>query len=81
MQPTTTLPTSGRGRGKLPLLLHLLLRRLQRGVRAVFTVFPGGAFVLITIAHEIHSVRLHVVLPGFDLDDEIVGLALRGQSH
>ena len=30
--------------------------------------------------HEIHSVRLHIVLPGFYLDDDIVGLALEVES-
>ena len=47
----------------------------------MFTAFPVGAFVPLFIAHEIYTVRLHVALPGFYLKDNIVGLALRGQSH
>ena len=77
----------GVGRGKLPWVLQRprLLRRLRllrrQGVRAVFTAFPVGAFIPLFIAHEIYTVRLHVALPGFYLKDNIVGLALRGQSH
>ena len=73
----------GVGRGKLPWVLQRPRLRLLRrqGVRAVFTAFPVGAFVPLFIAHEIYTVCLHVALPGFYLKDNIVGLALRGQSH
>ena len=68
------------GRGKLPRALerpHLRLQRQRRrGVRAAIAAFPS---TLSLHAHEIHTVRLHIVLPGFYPDDEIVGLALRGR--
>ena len=70
------------GRGKLPRALerpHLRLRRQRRqGVRAVIAAFPS---TLSLHAHEIHTVRVNITLPGFYLEDVIVGLALRGQSH
>ena len=68
------------GRGKLPRALerpHLQLQRQQRrGMRAAIAAFPS---TLSLHAHEIHTVRVHITLPSFYLEDVIVGLALRGR--
>ena len=45
-------------------------------MRAAIAAFPS---TLSLHAHEIHTVRVHITLPGFYLEDVIVGLALRGR--